>query len=583
MSGKNWRIIVTLILVVVAVFAFWNTFKLWTMSEEEQQQMQQEDPGALLELQQKAIRLGLDLQGGIHVVLRVKTEELDQGARQEAVDRAITVIRNRVDGLGVAEPTIQKQGDDRIIVDLPGYTDAERAEDLIGQTALLEFKLMASVEDANLVIEKIDSVVHQIEMERAGIEPSDETAGEAAEDEADTTMAEAPSDTEEVQTDAEVLAELMGDTAIDTTELFGFEEDTTLGEQETPLSSRLQVALFSQRTNQAWPGFVVSKKDRELIDRWLSLPEVRNVIPIDLQFAWSTRPEIRDNREVYMLYVLKRKVQFLGKFLENIALGQDTYGKYAVDFRLSGDGAARFAQLTGANIDKPLAIVLDGKVESAPFINSKIRRSGQITMGSTARMEDARNLEIVLKAGALPAPVEIIEKNVVGATLGADSISKGFTSALIGLTLVLLFIGVYYRISGIIADVGLLFNLFFLLAVMAGLGATLTMPGIAGIILTIGISVDANVLIFERIREELRTGKTVRASIDAGYERAFVAIFDSHVTTLITAGALFLLGSGPIKGFAVTLFWGVLISLYTAYVITKQIFDIRKGYKSLSI
>ncbi|MBD3331673.1 hypothetical protein GF356_02390, partial [candidate division GN15 bacterium] len=387
MSGKNWRIIVTLILVVVAVFAFWNTFKLWTMSEEEQQQMQQEDPGALLELQQKAIRLGLDLQGGIHVVLRVKTEELDQGARQEAVDRAITVIRNRVDGLGVAEPTIQKQGDDRIIVDLPGYTDAERAEDLIGQTALLEFKLMASVEDANLVIEKIDSVVHQIEMERAGIEPGEETTGEPAEGEADTAMAEALSDTEEVQTDAEVLAELMGDTAIDTTELFGFEEDTTLGEQETPLSSRLQVALFSQRTNQAWPGFVVSKKDRELIDRWLSLPEVRNVIPIDLQFAWSTRPEIRDNREVYMLYVLKRKVQFLGKFLENIALGQDTYGKYAVDFRLSGDGAARFAQLTGANIDKPLAIVLDGKVESAPFINSKIRRSGQITMGSTARME----------------------------------------------------------------------------------------------------------------------------------------------------------------------------------------------------
>jgi preprotein translocase subunit SecD len=204
-------------------------------------------------------------------------------------------------------------------------------------------------------------------------------------------------------------------------------------------------------------------------------------------------------------------------------------------------------------------------------------------MGSSASVEDARNLEIVLEAGALPAPVEIIEKNVVGASLGADSIRKGFLSSLVGLALVVLYIGVYYRLSGVIADLGLMFNLFFLLAVMAGLSATLTMPGIAGIILTIGIAVDANILIFERIREELRTGKTVRASIDAGYQRAFVAIFDSHVTTLITAGALFIFGSGPIRGFAVTLFWGVAISLYTAYVITKSVFDLRKGYQKLSI
>jgi preprotein translocase subunit SecD len=204
-------------------------------------------------------------------------------------------------------------------------------------------------------------------------------------------------------------------------------------------------------------------------------------------------------------------------------------------------------------------------------------------MGSTATMEDARNLEIVLKAGALPAPVEIIAKNIVGATLGSDTIKKGFWSAMFGLALVLIYIAFYYRISGLIADIGLLFNLFFLLAVMAVFGATLTMPGIAGIILTIGMSVDANILIFERIREELRTGKTVRASIDAGYDRAWVAILDSHVTTLITAGALFLLGSGPIKGFAVTLFWGVLISLFTAYVVTKVIFDVRKQYKTLSI
>ncbi|UCG60474.1 MAG: protein translocase subunit SecD [Candidatus Zixiibacteriota bacterium] len=575
MSTKNWRVILTAILIILAFYAFWNTFKLWTMSEGEKTALGESDPGALLQLQQKAIRLGLDLQGGIHVVLKVIMEGMDDDASKDAVDRAIQIIRNRIDGLGVAEPIIVKQGSDRIVVDLPGYTDAERAEDLIGQTALLEFKLLASFEDASQILMRIDSVVYAYEMER-----------QAETEEPETIEEEAPVDTTGAVTeddDEDILAELMGDSAvIDTAALFGFDE-SELGMSELPVTSRMEVALYSDQTATSWPGFAVARKDRELIDRWLNLPQVMATIPIDIQFAWSTRPELRNQREVYYLYGLKRKTEFLGKFLERIALSRDEMGGFAVNFTVSGDGLQRFAQLTGANINKPLAVIIDNKVESAPFVNSKIRGPGKITMGGSASLEDARNMEIVLKAGALPAPVEIIEKNVVGATLGADSIKKGFYSSLIGLLIVLLYIAVYYRLSGVIADIGLLFNLFFLLAVMAALGATLTMPGIAGIILTIGISVDANILIFERIREELRTGKTVRASIDAGYSRAFVAIFDSHVTTLITAGALFLLGSGPIKGFAVTLFWGVTISLYTAYVITKQIFDFRKGYRTLSI
>jgi len=578
MPKHNWRIIMTAILIILACVAFWNTFKLWTMSKGDKEALNDRDPGALLHLQQKAIRLGLDLQGGIHVVLRVKMEELDKASREDAVERAIQIIRNRVDGLGVAEPVIQKQGNDRIIVDLPGYTDAARAEELIGQTALLEFKLLETYDNASLVLTKIDSVIHDYELARK------DTTAEGAPDTAVIAQETEPAiDSTAEGEETDILAELMGDSAVDTADMFAFDEDIGLDENINPLTSRLQLAMSNNRTGTNWPSFAIPKKDRELITKWLNLPQVQSLIPIDVQFCWSTRSEIRNGREVYMLYLVKRKVQFLGKFLENIALGQGTYGGFVVNFSLSGDGAARFAQLTGANIDKPLAIVIDNKVESAPFINSKIRRRGQITMGSSAGVKDARNLEIVLKAGALPAPVEIIEKNVVGATLGIDSIKKGFFSFMVGLSLVLLLVGIYYRLSGVIADIGLLFNLFFLLAVMAALGATLTMPGIAGIILTIGISVDSNILIFERIREELRTGKTVRASIDAGYTRAFVAIFDSHVTTLVTAGALFLLGSGPIKGFAVTLFWGVTISLYTAYVITKQIFDIRKGYRTLSI
>ncbi|MBK7142302.1 MAG: protein translocase subunit SecD [bacterium] len=564
MSSQKWRVALTALLVVAAFWAFWNTFELWTMSDSEKQTMQEKDPGKLLTMQQKAIRLGLDLQGGIHVVLRVKLEDLDAASKEGAVDRAIQVVRNRIDALGVAEPVIQKEGDDRIIVDLPGYTDAARAEELIGQTAVLEFKLLESIENANLLLSKIDTVISAIEKEN-----SSPTAA--------TTTPTTPTG------DNQVMADLMGDTTKKDTSASAYEFDETTDYSTDPLTSRLELTLVSSRTSTAWPGYTVNKKDQILIDRWLKDPRVKALVPPDVEFAWSTRSMIREAREVYELFLLKRKVQFPGNKIEGISLGRENMGGLAVNFKLSGDAAARFAQLTGANIDKPLAIVMDDRVESAAFINSKIRNSGQITMGTGASFDDARNLEIVLKAGSLPAPVEIIAKNVVGATLGSDTISKGFWAALVGLLLVLAYIAFYYKVSGLIADIGLIFNLFFLLAVMAALGATLTMPGIAGIILTIGMSVDSNILIFERIREELLAGKTVRAAIDAGYDRAWVAILDSHVTTLITAGALFILGSGSIKGFAVSLFWGVLISLFTAYVITKLIFDFRKQYKTLSI
>ena len=571
MSGQKWLLLLTVVLIVLGVLASWNTLNLWTMTDDERQALQETDPGELLRMQQKAIRLGLDLQGGIHVVLRVKMEELNEGEREDAVSRAMAVIRSRIDGLGVAEPTVQRQGNERIIVDLPGYTDADRAEDLIGQMAVLEFKLLENFANASLLLDKMDTVIHQHELANAG--SSVETV-----DSVKTPVPETPeSDT------VNVLAELMGDSTDDSMD-FDFDENIGVDEDTRPFSARLlEVTLTNSRDGKNHPGFIVAKTDRPKMERWLNLPEVQALIPVDAEFAWGTRPVIRNNMEVYELYLLKRKVQFVGKYLQGITIGQDQYGKPEVRFQISAEGSARFAQLTGANINKPLAIVLDGKVESAAFINSKIRGSGSITMGSTATLDDARNLEIVLEAGSLPAPVEFIEKNIVGASLGADSISKGFYASLLGLLLVLAYIGVYYRISGVIADIGLLFNIFFVLAIMAALGATLTMPGIAGIILTIGMSVDSNILIFERIREELRTGKTVRASIDAGYQRAFVAIFDSHVTTLITAGALFIFGSGPIKGFAVTLFWGITISLYTAYVITKSIFDIRKAYQTLSI
>jgi preprotein translocase subunit SecD len=311
---------------------------------------------------------------------------------------------------------------------------------------------------------------------------------------------------------------------------------------------------------------------------------VQSTIPPGIQLAWGTRSDLSGGVTIEYLYILKSQVQMSGQYLTDARpqVNQET-GGFQVSFELTREGGSRFHRITRANIGKPLVIVLDNRVESAATIQSAIRDQGRITLGSGATYDEAKDLSIVLRAGALPAPVIIAENNVVGPSLGRDSITKGTYSAIVGLLLVVFFMAFYYKLSGVIADIALLFNLLFLMAFMSTLHATLTMPGIAGIILTMGMSVDSNVLIFERIREELRTGKTVRAAIDAGYSRALLTIIDAHVTTLITAAVLFIFGTGPIKGFAVTLSLGVAISLFTALFITKAIFDSRKQYKTLSI
>jgi len=394
----------------------------------------------------KRIKLGLDLQGGMNLLMEVDESQLPKGlALTEAVDRAVEVVRNRVDQIGVSEPLIQKEGTKWIVVQLPGVKDSEEAKKMIGQTALLEFKLVDETGDVEKAIEG-----------------------------------------------------------------------------------------------------TVPKGDILLYDK-------------------ESKP-----------YLLKEQQLMTGAALANakMALGGGSFGsEISVDFSLTDEGSKIFAKLTGSNIGKRLAIILDNRVISAPTINSKISRRGQIT-GSFDDKE-AKNLALLLRSGSLPVPMNIISENVVGPSLGADSIKKGLYSGLIGLLAVLIIMAVYYKVSGIIADIGLLCNILYLMGGMTLIGATLTMPGIAGIILTIGMSVDSNVLILERIREELRTGKTVRSAVDAGYNRAFWTVIDSHVTTLITALILFIFGTGPIKGFAVTLSMGCAISLFTAVVVTKVIFDWR--------
>ena len=556
--GKSWVVFLILFLVIVSLFYLYPSIKYYSLSDEEKDELKSEDPQELVNLEKKAIKLGLDLKGGMHVVLQVDKSKLSPAESKDAVDRALEIIRNRVDQFGVTEPVIQKQGKDRLIVELPGLEDVDRAQDLIGRTAQLEFKLLPSPEVTTELIVQIDKLL------------SGKTEKETPEE-------EIKEKKEEKKEKPEKKVEDIFATDVDTTEDI-FEE--TYEEEEEFFSERQFSSLLEPSRSFF---FYVPMEYKLKVDQILDKPGVKKIIPSDLEFAWATKTEWLRGIEYQKLYLLKKKVEFSGKYLTDAEPRLDEFRKPEVNFKLTKRGGRKFALLTGANIKKPLAITLDGRVESAPIIQSKIRDQGVITMGTGSTYENARDLSIVLRAGALPAPVKIIENRVIGPSLGKDSIRKGIMSALIGFSIVLIFMFIYYRLSGLIADFALFFNLFFVIAAMAALRATLTMPGIAGFILIIGMSVDANVLIFERIREELRTGKTVRASIDAGYRRALLTIVDSHVTTLITALVLFQFGTGPIKGFAVSLSLGVVISLFTAVVITKSIFDIRKQYKSLSI
>jgi SecD/SecF fusion protein len=499
------------------------------------------------------------------VVLQVDQSKLKENERRDAVDRALEIIRNRVDQFGVTEPLIQKQGGDRVIVELPGLQDVDRAQALIGQTAQLEFKLLESQENTAAILKKIDEVLAQKEEALFEEEEEPESLEEAKEKKKIVEDLFAPEEPESVSE--------VSDTT-DTSSFLEVEEEDLYTER--PFTSLLE------SFGGFWLGVPIENKPK--VELLLNDPEVKELVPEDDQFAWATRTEIIQGMEYQKLYLLKKRTEFSGKYLVDARpIARDEYGKPYVNFKLTKEGGRRFARLTGANIKKPLAIILDGRVESAPEIQSKIRDEGRITMGGGVTFNEAVDLSIVLRAGALPAPVKIIENRIIGPSLGQDSIRKGTTSAIIGFCIVLLFMAIYYKLSGVIADFAVLLNLTFLMAIMSALDATLTLPGIAGIILTVGMSVDANVLIFERIREELRTGKTIRAAIDAGYKRALTAIIDANITTLITAGVLFQFGTGPIKGFAVALSLGVAISLFTAVVITRVIFDIRKGYRTLSI
>ena len=485
---------------------------------------------------------------------------------EDAINRTLSVLDKRIDQFGVSEPSITKQGDRRIVIELAGIQDVERAKNLIGTTAQLKFQLETEADIVSAVLSQINRAMKR-QMAGGG--------QEEAEGDSIPVQQKVRQDTERRIDD---LFGAAGASIVDESSDSG--GDSTVVVDERIFQDRPFDALLANIGGDIG----VPVKNVRTVERILNSPEVQKVIPKDGEFLFSAKSLQIGENNFYRMFMLKKNAEVKGSMIEDaqVQIGsQFSAGQSEVSMDFNSEGARIFAKVTGANIGKRLAIVLDGKIVSIPNIESKIP-NGRARITGMANIEEANDLAIVLRAGALPAPIEIIEERTVGPSLGQDSITSGTTSALVGFTIVIIFMAIYYRLSGLVADFALLMNLTVIMAVLAGFHATLTLPGVAGIILTIGIAVDANVLIFERIREELRSGKTIRAAIDNGYARAFKTIIDANLTTLLTALVLYQFGTGPIRGFALTLSIGILVSMFTAIVLTRVIFDYFTNKFSLS-
>ncbi len=572
----RWAVVA--IALLAAVWYLWPTVRLYSMSAEERRALQESDPVKWERLSERAIQLGLDLQGGMHLVLEIDESgrSFTDDERRDAVDRALEIIRNRVDEFGVAEPLIQKVGDERIIVELPGIQDEERAKDLVQRTAFLEFQMVVDGRELTERLRAVDAALAGRPMPPASTDtlPRDTLAAADADTAVRDTAAVAAQDT----SGATPLGEFLGqEEPAETTTAAGADD-------ETPLSSLLQTEAVGPDAF----NLLVDESQVPWVRRLLEDPAAQQAIGERYEWLWSGEPQtFADGRSYERLYLVEREAELTGEIIATAAAGFDPQlmNQSIVSLTMTDEGASTFADVTGRHVGDRMAIVLDEVVRMAPNIRQRIT-GGNAQIEGFDSVEEARDIAIVLRAGALPAPLEILEERTVGPSLGADSIASGWRASWMGLTLVFALILFYYRTSGLVANVGLVLNLILIMAALAGFGATLTLPGIAGLILTVGMSVDANVLVFERVREELALGKSVRAAIDAGYDRALVTILDSQITTLIAAAVLFQFGTGPIKGFAVVLTIGIISSIFTAVFVTRTIFESwtrRAAAQSLSI
>ncbi len=501
MKRSLWiKVILFAAFLVVGVVLLYPTIQLWTtpdLTEDER-----------IELEKHSLHLGLDIVGGMHLVLEADTSGRGYGAADvaSATDNAVRIIRKRVDDLGVSEPSIQKVGKNRIQVQLPGIADRARALDILGKTGLLEFRMLADPAATAAVYKSMNSLLS-----------------------GDTTNAQTPL--------SKYFIAVEGDTGI---------------------------------------------LDRDYKDVKELILKAKGVVPSDVEVLFGPDEDV-GNQKVRRLYIVKKQVAITGGDISEKDVQAQLYqgrepglaGSWTVEMGLKRSGQYRFAEITGSNVGKRLAIVLDGIVMSAPVIKERIPAGSKPVITTQDREgTEARDLANVIRHGALPVPLRIAEERTVSPTLGRDSVNAGVLALLVGFAAVILFMMIYYTGAGLASVVSLILNIFGLMAVLAGIRATITLPGIAGIALTIGMAVDANVLIFERIRDELRMGKFTRTAVEAGYHSAWYVILDSNITTILMAAILFIINSGPVRGFAITLSIGLLINMVTAVYFSRGIFDL---------
>jgi len=482
------------------------------------------------------LKRGLDLQGGMHLALELDQEKRVSTDPSRDIDLALTVLRKRMDQFGVQEPLVAKSGNDRIVVELAGITDPARAKGIVQRSAFLEFRITDETGAFEKALPAIDRVLRSLGVQAGpGADPG-------------------PS----------AVQRLLGG---DTTAVDSAAADSAVVETGPAVLS----ALVSPGS---LPGeYLVPESAYPRVDSMLRLPEVERVMPRNIEWRWANQALSQGVSALRPLYFLEDRPIITGTSLTDASAQLDpiTNGPIVV-FELDRAGARRFGAETGRHVGDYMAIILDDQVQGQPpVIQSRIDRRGQITLYNRT-LQEAQDLALTLRAGSLPVPLRIVEERQVGPSLGRDSIRNGVTAMLIGTVLVILIMVTYYRLAGVLAVGALGLYVVFTLGGLSMLDATLTLPGLAALVLSVGIAVDANVLIFERIREELLHGKTVRLAVDEGFKHAMTAIIDSNVSTVLTALFLFQFGTGPVQGFAVTLIMGIAASMITAVFVTKTFF-----------
>ena len=641
MQGNGLRIAATAAFLLIAIYSLFPTFlnarnnaRLAAMDAPEREAYQAANAESLLKTRESSLNLGLDLQGGMNVTLEVGTStllrELAEGRTDETFDTALAaatrasdtsrddfvtlfanavedarpgtrlaryfrntaagitarstnpeviaylrtevedalsraqeIIRQRVDRFGVAEPLIQRQGANRIAVELPGIDEPQRVRNLLRGTAKLEFRLLP---DGAIVQAAGQRVAAYFAAQQAG-----QPAQPASADSSATTDSTATS----------------GDTArarLDVGTLTGGTTTAARPAAGRAFSEMVQLAP----AGPASPVFgLVARADTGAVRQMLAAPAVQALLPpgTDLLYTASPQTGTTDGTDVYELVAVNERVELAGDVVTDARAEYDTFTNAPeVSLTMNGEGASRWSQITSSNIGKPVAVVLDNIVYTYPTINSAIPNGRTQITGSFTRQQ-VTDIVTILKSGALPAPVNIVGERTIGPSLGAQAVDNGLRAGIVGFILIGLFVVMYYRVGGLYAIVALIVNLILLFGILAGFKATLTLPGIAGIVLTLGMAVDANVLIYERIREELDAGKSMRTSVDAGFDKAFAAIADGNITTFLIGVVLYSFGTGPIQGFAVTLMAGIITSVFSALVITRLLIDFtlsRNGQRRIS-